>query len=187
MKTTQFPGIVDVKRLKTTVSTQNLARRLAEKDAPAWTLVWADRQSRGRGRLQRHWSSGGGGLYFSVILRPKLKPEKLAQLSLKCGRICAKALRAVTKLNIRIKPPNDILARATEGPAVYKKICGILIEASGCVHAVDWVVIGIGVNVENHIPPSLPQAASIRELSGRRIKREAILDALLQALRTSLK
>ncbi len=205
MKKTRLPGIVRVKRFKTTVSTQNAARRLAEKGAPAWSVVWADRQTGGRGRMDRRWSSGVGGLYFSLILRPKLKPERLAALSLRAGRICAGALRKVSGLAVRIKPPNDVLARPKGSRGPYKKICGILIEASGrplttcgggtssrkrsvgCAPFVEWVIIGIGVNVSNRIPPSLPHAASLAGLSGAAFTEEEVLKAVLRPLRAELK
>lgn len=175
-----------IRHLKTTVSTQSAARRLAEKGAPAWSVVWADRQTGGRGRMDRRWSSGRGGLYLSLILRPSLKPERLAALSLRVGRICAGTLRKIADLDIRIKPPNDVLARPKRSRGPYKKICGILIEASGCAHAVEWVIIGIGVNVSNRIPPTLPHAASLSGLTGAVFKEKNILKALLRNLRAEL-
>ncbi|MFC1679511.1 biotin--[acetyl-CoA-carboxylase] ligase [Elusimicrobiota bacterium] len=175
-------GIRRLVHLRRTVSTQTYARRLADRGAEAWTVVRADRQTRGRGRMERRWSSGAGGLFFSVILRPRMKPSRLPRMSLQAGRACAAALRSATGLDIRIKPPNDILARrARDEP--FRKVCGILIEASGTSREIHWVVVGIGVNVSNRIPRLLPHAASLASLTGRRPCPEAILRKLVRELR----
>ena len=78
-------GTSQVLRLSVTDSTQAVARFLAEQGAPDRTLVWADRQTAGRGRLKRRWDSRLGGLYFSLILRPAFPPSRLAALSLARG------------------------------------------------------------------------------------------------------
>ncbi len=82
-------------RLKSVDSTQTEARRLAAAGAPDGTLVWADRQTAGRGRMDRRWKSAAGGLYVSWLLRPKFAPERLAELSLAVGEALAEALRAL--------------------------------------------------------------------------------------------
>ncbi|MFA6030700.1 MAG: biotin--[acetyl-CoA-carboxylase] ligase [Elusimicrobiota bacterium] len=178
-----FPG--NILRLRSTPSTQAVARRLAAEGAPAWTLVRADRQTRGRGRLERSWSSGAGGLYVSLVLRPRLAPAALADLSLLFGEACAAALRALTGLETFVKPPNDVLARAGDGS--WRKVCGILLEASGDSKMVDWVVAGIGINVRNRIPRALPEAASIQTLTGRAPETDEVLDAVLKELRRRMK
>ena len=71
-----------VLHLTSTESTQDLARQMAEKNCPEWTLIIADRQTHGRGRLGRKWGSTKGGLYFSLVLRPEVPPTALAHLSL---------------------------------------------------------------------------------------------------------
>lgn len=183
----RYPGIRRVRHLKTSVSTQTLARKMAEAHADAWTLIIADKQTGGRGRMDRQWSSGKGGLYFSLILRPSIPPRALAALSLKLGRVCAKTLRERTGLSTRVKAPNDILAKCAGMNKKYKKICGILIEASSQKgDIVDWLLIGIGVNVSNHIPASLPNAASIAGLTGRKIRTEALLKDLLKSIQKVL-
>jgi len=179
--TRRFPGIRRVIHKRTLPSTQTLARELADGDAPEWTLVLADQQSRGRGRLARKWSSGRGGLYFSLILRPRMRPAALPALSLQAGRICARVLAKETGLRTRVKPPNDVLARDARGD--FRKICGILIEAAGGERTLDWVVIGIGVNLDNRIPGKLEQAASIKDLGGDSASKHKLLAALLRALR----
>ncbi|MDE2292617.1 MAG: biotin--[acetyl-CoA-carboxylase] ligase [Elusimicrobia bacterium] len=172
------PGVVRLVRKKTLASTQTLARELADKGAPAWTLVWADRQSHGRGRMDRRWASGAGGLYVSLVLRPRIRPTHLARMSLQAGQAAAEAVAEASGLQTRIEMPNDVLARAPGGE--YKKVCGILIEAAGDSRHIDWVVVGVGVNVNNKVPASLPQAASLAALGGRAYEVEPFLNALLE-------
>ncbi|MBI5596487.1 MAG: biotin--[acetyl-CoA-carboxylase] ligase [Elusimicrobia bacterium] len=176
-KTPLPPGIARLVRKKVVGSTQTLARELADKDAPAWTLVWADKQSHGRGRMDRRWASGPGGLYVSLVLRPRIRPTHLARFSLQAGQAAAETVAEATGLATRIEMPNDVLARAKDG--THKKVCGILIEAAGDSRHIDWVVVGVGINVNNKVPKSLPNAASVKELSGKEFPLEAVLAALL--------
>jgi len=174
-----LPAPIRVIRRKGIGSTQDLARRLADEGAPAWTVIVADRQTRGRGRADRRWSSGRGGLYFSLVLRPRMRPSSLPKLSLQAGRLTARVLAGETGLRIRVKPPNDVLA---EGPGGrFRKVCGILIEAAGGEKRLDWAVVGLGVNISNRIPQDLPDAASLALLGLRRVSKTALLEALLQA------
>jgi len=77
-----IPGIHQIIRLDKVDSTQKKARQLAEEGGPEWTLIVAKSQSAGKGRMDRKWSSAPGGLYFSLLLRPKIAPKRLAELSL---------------------------------------------------------------------------------------------------------
>lgn len=167
-------------RYKSCRSTQETARRLAERGEPAWTLVRAERQRAGKGRMGRRWSSGPGGLYFSLILRPRLSPDGLGRLSLASAEACAAAIARATGLKTAVKPPNDVLAFDPFGAP--RKVCGILLEAAGGEKGVDWLVAGIGVNVNNRVPSSLPQAASLSALAGRRFDRDRVLSAILREL-----
>lgn len=175
-----------VLRLKSAVSTQTRARRMADAGAAAWTAIRADRQTRGRGRMDRRWSSGAGGLYFSLVLRPRISPRRLAALSVKIGKICSKTLGRLSGLKTRVKLPNDVLA-AAPGSREYRKVCGVLIEASGCAHETEWVIVGIGVNVANRIPDSLPHASSLALLSREKFDLDAVFAALVKALKSGLK
>lgn len=164
-------------------STQDEAKRLAEKGAPDGTLVWADRQTRGRGREDRRWFSAQGGVYFSLILRPVLSPDRLARLSTGIGSALAEALGREAGVETRVKPPNDVLARSHEGE--WKKVAGILIEARSDGRDVDWLVVGVGVNVNNPLPAGLVQASSLRSLAGRRFELRPLLDAAVAAVRSA--
>lgn len=178
-----LPGVTQLLRLAKTDSTQAVARFLAEQGAPHGTLVWADRQSAGRGRLKRRWSSGPGGLYVSLVLRPDIAPARLAALSVAAAAAAARAIAGVTGLRTAVKPPNDVYAESPRGP---RKVCGILAEASGGARHVDWVVLGVGVNVNNALP-GLPRAASLKGLTGRRWNLETILSRLLRELAVGMR
>ena len=177
MKTASEPlaGVSQLLRLEVTDSTQTVAKFLAQQGAAEGTLVWADRQTAGRGRLERRWDSRPGGLYVSLILRPGVAPKKLAGLSLTAAEACAKALASLADVETRVKRPNDVLAFRNGAGG---KVCGILIEASGGLKRVDWTVVGIGVNVNNR--PALPGSTSLGALTGRRWDTEKVLRAVLR-------
>ncbi|UPT73105.1 MAG: biotin--[acetyl-CoA-carboxylase] ligase [Elusimicrobiota bacterium] len=164
-------------RRRTIASTQDELRRLAAAGAPDGTVVWADVQTGGRGRLGRRWRSPKGGLYASWLLRPRFAPARLAELSLACGEALAAALRGFGAATT-VKPPNDVLALGADGKA--RKLCGILCEASGTGTTLDWVIVGFGVNVNN--PPPLKRATSLREVAGRRVAVPSVLRACLARL-----
>jgi len=153
-------------RLKSIDSTQDLAKRLAENGGTDRTLIIAERQTKGRGRLRRRWTSDPGGLYLSILFRPQVSPRRLAELSLAFAGAAAKAAARISGLVTTVKPPNDVLARPRAGERHWKKVCGILIEASGSEQT-DWVVVGLGLNVNNRVPARLGHASSLRQLAGR--------------------
>ena len=178
-----------VLHLTSSESTQDLARKMAEEGSPEWTLIIADRQTHGRGRLGRKWGSTQGGLYLSLILRPEVPPTALAHLSLTAASSVAKALSEISRLHTAVKSPNDVLAApATDQPvpaaSSLKKICGILAEASGSSTRTEWVALGIGINVNNKLPKSLQKkAGSLAELAGREFEIPEILRAILGEFR----
>lgn len=178
MSRTALPGVRRLVRLDETDSTQSVARRLAEEGAPDGTLVWALRQTSGRGRMGRRWRSAPGGLYFSWLIRPKFPPARLADFSLACGAAAAAALRDAAGIETAVKPPNDVLARGADGK--LRKLCGILCEASGDSRGLHWLVVGVGVNANN--APPLKRAASLRTLTGRKTALEPLLRAMMSRL-----
>ena len=157
-----LPGVTQLLRLSETDSTQTVARFLAEQGAQDGTLVWADRQTAGRGRMSRKWDSRPGGLYVSLILRPDFPASRLAGLSIATAKAAAESISELTGIHTAVKPPNDVYA-ISDGKA--RKVCGILAEASGGSRRLDWVVVGVGVNVNNKV--KLPTAASLKGLTGR--------------------
>ncbi len=177
MSPLSLPAVTRLVRLSVTASTQDVAKTLAEQGAPAGTAVWADRQTRGRGRMDRVWSSPEGGLYVSIVLRPRLKPPELGGLSLSVAQGLAAALGRLAGLTLAVKPPNDVVVPAPAGPP--RKLCGVLLEASGGETTLDWIVAGIGVNVNNAPPRG---AASLKSLTGRSWDIETVLRELLWEL-----
>lgn len=164
-----------VLRLDETDSTQTVARFLADQGAADRTLVRADRQTGGRGRLDRKWESKPGGLYFTLILRPKLTPARLGEVSLLAGEAVAAALSRHAGVVTAIKAPNDVYALGRDRKP--RKLCGILCEAAGGESRLDWLLVGVGVNVNN--PVSLPTATSLKKLTGRAWDVEKVLGAVL--------
>ena len=170
-------GVRRLVKLAETGSTQAVARGMADEGAPDGTLVWALRQSAGRGRMGRRWRSAPGGLYISWLIRPRFAPGKLAEFSLACGAAAAAALGEFG-VETAVKPPNDVLARGTDGR--WRKLCGILCEASGDSKSLHWLVVGVGVNVDND--PTLKRATSLKALTGRRVGLEPVLRAMMRRL-----
>lgn len=173
----KLAGVRRLVRLTKTDSTQAVARRLAEEGAPDGTLVWALSQTAGKGRMGRRWRSSPGGLYASWLLRPKFKPSRLGELSLACGEALAETLRQFGAIT-SVKPPNDVLALCPDGKV--RKLCGILCEARGDSKKLDWLVIGIGINVNN--PPPLKRSTSLRQLTGQRISLPSVLRSAMTRL-----
>lgn len=145
-------------------STNDVAYSLAEKGIKEGLVILADEQVSGKGRLGRSWSSPPkGGIYMSCVLRPDIIPAEIPRITLLAAVAVAKAIREFSGLMPEIKWPNDILING-------KKVCGILTEMKADQDAVNFIVVGIGVNV-NTPPDELPKiATSLREelsLTGR--------------------
>ena len=161
-------------------STNTYARRLAEQGASEGELVIADSQTDGRGRLGRHWVSPPNlNLYFSVILRPKLPPARAPQITLMAAVALAETLQSLLPVPPAIKWPNDITVNG-------KKLAGILTEMSCGTNAVDFVILGIGVNVNYPVdlmPEAIRQrATSVSAECQKKISREDFLRRLIQHL-----
>ena len=138
---TKLLGKGDIIYFKEIDSTNREARDLAEKGAPEGSLVLSEAQTKGRGRKGRTWfSPSKGGIYISLILRPTISPAEAPKFTLLTAVAIAEALLSMTPLNINIKWPNDILING-------KKIAGILTEMSTEMDAVNYIVVGLGLNV----------------------------------------
>jgi BirA family transcriptional regulator, biotin operon repressor / biotin---[acetyl-CoA-carboxylase] ligase len=157
-------------------STNDLALRLTQVPVPEGTVVVADEQTAGRGRLGRSWASPRGGVWLSVILSPNLPLESVPIVGFAAAIAAAVAIRKTTGLLARLKWPNDVLVDG-------KKVVGVLTEAAP---APGWVVVGIGMNanIAGDILPEVPghRAASLQTLLGRPIDREALTRTLLLEL-----
>jgi len=155
-------------------STNDEALSLAAKGAPEGTLVAADRQTAGRGRLGRPWTSPPSvGLYASLLLRPPLGRGELTLLPLLAGVAVAEAIQQTADCEALLKWPNDVLIGG-------RKVAGILVEAEMSEDSRAVVVAGLGVNVSTaagDLPPRvLYPATSLLIETGRRIDRETLLD-----------
>lgn len=163
-----------------TDSTNRQAMVLAAAGAPEGTLVVAETQTGGRGRRGRVWfSPTGENIYASVILRPTIPPSQAPRITLMTAVALAEALRKQANLPARIKWPNDVLISG-------KKIAGILTEISTDMDRVDYVVIGLGVNVntrEADLPSDIAElATSVRIASGSRVSRATLLCGILESI-----
>jgi BirA family biotin operon repressor/biotin-[acetyl-CoA-carboxylase] ligase len=161
-------------------STNSHARELAEKGAAEGEVVLAESQSHGRGRLGRRWESPPlANLYLSVVLRPKLAPVHAPQITLMAAVALVESVAAFIAQKAAIKWPNDILVNG-------KKLAGILTEAVCVPERVEYVILGIGVNVNypiERMPEELRQrATSLMDLMGIDVNRESFLRRLIQDL-----
>lgn len=161
-------------------STQDIAKELARQGAAEGTIAIAESQTKGRGRVGKHWSSPAKvGIYTSILLKPKLKPAETLQIPLIAGVTVCQAIEKATPLKPRIKWPNDIILAG-------KKVGGILTEMSAEIDRVDYVVLGIGINVNT--PESLlvegikGEATSLAEECGEYVSRVKLLQCLLAEL-----
>ncbi len=161
-------------------STNTEARRLAENGAAEGEVVVAEAQSRGRGRLGRVWESPPFvNLYLSIILRPNLAPAHAPQITLMAAVALAETVGAFLGRPPAIKWPNDILVDG-------RKLAGILAEAACDSERVEFVVLGIGVNLNygfDSMPAQLRErATSLTQLTGQPVARENLLRRLIQDL-----
>ena len=166
--------------LKLTASTNADAFRLAEDGAIEGTIVLADSQTGGKGRRGRVWSSPAGvNLYCSVVLRPAIMPHEAPQLTFLSAVAAARAIEQTTKLAPEIKWPNDLLISG-------KKVAGLLNEMSAETDGINFVILGIGVNLNmtaDQFPDDLRQpATSLLLESGERVDRSRFTSTMLNEL-----
>ncbi|MGE0087592.1 MAG: biotin--[acetyl-CoA-carboxylase] ligase [Desulfococcaceae bacterium] len=155
-----------------TNSTMNIARDLARKGCPGFTVVIAGRQTQGRGRLQRQWFSDEGGLYFTVVVRPEIPAVLASRVNFAASLTLAGTLRRLFGIEAGVKWPNDILVNE-------KKLCGMLSEMETEADMVSFVSIGMGINVNNDPAVSEPNAVSLKNLLGYEVSKKELLSAFL--------
>jgi BirA family biotin operon repressor/biotin-[acetyl-CoA-carboxylase] ligase len=155
-------------------STNDVARTLAWMGEPEGTVVVAQTQTAGRGRLGREWASPPGGLWFSVILRPIAAPHDVPMLVLAAGVAASRGIERGCGVRVGLRWPNDLMVGGG-------KVGGILAEAGPGLR---WVVLGIGVNA-NLAPGSLPGGAtSLSAVTGEVVDRATLLRATLTEIET---
>lgn len=161
-------------------STQKIAHRLAYENASEGTVIIAEEQLSGRGRMDRPWHSPKyTGIWMSVILRPNIPPSRAPQLTLITAVAVVQAIEELTNLSPQIKWPNDILLNG-------KKVTGILTELQADVDRVISIIIGIGINVNQQLedyPKELQTiATSLAIESGNKLQRAEMIKILLNKL-----
>jgi BirA family transcriptional regulator, biotin operon repressor / biotin---[acetyl-CoA-carboxylase] ligase len=170
----------DLRVFQATTSTNDVAEKLARDGVPEGVVVLAEAQSQGRGRFGRKWlSPARKGLWFSVLLRPRLPLEAATRLTVAAATALVRAIRQQVPITPQIKWPNDVVISG-------RKCAGVLTELSGEPDAIRHAILGIGVNVNltgEDIPPDLrPVATSLRVEVGRPIDRPALAAQILREL-----
>lgn len=156
-------------------STLDLAHSLGQGGAPSGLLVLAEEQTGGRGRQGRAWHSPRGGIWLTVLLRPKTAPAGGA-LAIRAGLAAVDALEAVAPaLAPRLKWPNDIMVRGA-------KAGGILCEARWNGETLAWVAVGLGLNVHGRVPDEVRGSAIALSEAAPGLSRSAILAELVPKL-----
>jgi BirA family biotin operon repressor/biotin-[acetyl-CoA-carboxylase] ligase len=154
-------------------STNDVAKQKARQGAKEGTVIVAEEQTAGRGRIKRRWLSPRGSIALSMILYPPL--AYLPSLIMVASLAVARSIEQVTNLKAKIKWPNDVLVND-------KKICGILVESDVRGNKVDYAVIGIGLNVNlklSEFPQIAPMATSLSRELGREVSRREVIRSLL--------
>ncbi len=173
---TEVLGKRDIVYFTETDSTNTRAKELAVRGAPDGALVLSEKQTKGRGREERNWfSPSRDGIYLSLILRPSIPPGEAPVITLLTAVAVAETLLSLTRLKIAIKWPNDILVGG-------KKLAGILTEMTTQGDSIDYVVVGLGLNVNM---PRFPddirdKATSILIETGKRFSRVRIIREYLK-------
>ncbi len=157
-------------------STNIYAKKLAKKGVSEGCVVIADMQEKSRGRKDRIWSSPKNGLWFSVILHPKIPPNNAMMITMAASISVVEAIKKRTNLKPMIKWPNDILVNS-------KKICGILTELDAEMDCINYIILGIGINVNNIICKELKDIATSLKIETKKdLSRVKLLADILNNL-----
>jgi BirA family biotin operon repressor/biotin-[acetyl-CoA-carboxylase] ligase len=170
----------DIRVFQETQSTNDVAEKLARDGVGEGVVVFAESQTRGRGRLGRKWiSPARKGLWFSVLLRPDLRPQAATQLTVAAATALVRAVHGHTGLHAEIKWPNDILIRG-------KKVAGVLTELSAELDHIKYIVLGIGVDVNLSASDLLADvrkiATSLKIEAGQAFRRADLAATILAEL-----
>ena len=170
----------DIRVFEETTSTNDVIEKLARDGVKEGVVVFAESQTKGRGRLGRKWMSPTHkGLWFSILLRPELSPQETTQLTVASATALRRAIKNVAGISAEIKWPNDLLIGG-------KKVVGILTEMSAEVDRVRHVILGIGVDVNQdaaEFPPELRKiATSLKVEAGEEISRAELATEILREL-----
>ncbi|OGX14784.1 MAG: biotin--[acetyl-CoA-carboxylase] ligase [Omnitrophica WOR_2 bacterium RBG_13_41_10] len=160
-------------------STMDIATGLGIKGSPEGTIVVAETQTKGRGRMARCWFSPKyKGIYLSIILRPDILPNSTPLLTLLCAVSILEAIKSQIGLDTKIKWPNDLLIH-------NKKVGGILTELNAEMDITHFVVIGIGLNVNNDKKSLVEGATSLKEEAKEEVGRLSLIQDILRSIETN--
>jgi len=168
----------DIRVFEQTTSTNDVVEKLARDQAKEGVVIFAEAQTKGRGRLGRKWvSPSKKGLWFSVLLRPNLRLQAATQITIASATALRRAIHSQTALDAKIKWPNDILIGG-------KKVAGILTELNAELDRIKYIIVGIGVDVNLSLaefPAELrAEATSLKIQSGKLIERAELAVAILR-------
>ncbi len=177
---TEFPGWESrVHHFHVADSTMHHARELARAGAEEGTLIIAEQQSAGRGRLERSWLSPAGGIYMTLVTRPAVAPAQAPRMNLLAAVAVSDAIERLFGVPARVKWPNDVLI---EG----RKVCGILAEMEAETDAVRFVNVGIGLNANMPIADVQEGAVSLFELLGAPVDRVRLVREIVAGVLSRL-
>ncbi len=153
-------------------TTMDKAKFLAKNDAPHLSVVIAENQTTGRGRLNRKWFSSKGGLWFTLILKPNTPPPLAYIYNFAASLSLSRSLKGLFDVNVSVKWPNDLLLDG-------KKLAGLLSEMETRGDMVEFINIGIGINVNNQPQKNEPKAISLKDVLHKSVSRRLILETFL--------
>ena len=170
----------DIQVFQETTSTNDVVEKFARDEVKQGVVVFAESQTKGRGRLGRKWASPGRkGLWFSILLRPNLRPQQATQLTITSATALRRAIQSHTGLSPEVKWPNDIVLGG-------KKVAGILTELAAELDHVKYVILGIGVDVNLNavdFPADFRKTATSLKLElGKPLSRPELAVAILREL-----
>jgi BirA family biotin operon repressor/biotin-[acetyl-CoA-carboxylase] ligase len=157
-------------------STMDIATQFAMNGLPEGTLILTEAQTKGRGRLGRQWLSPKyKGIYLSLILKPRILPNQAPTLTLLAAVSICEAVKEISGLDAQIKWPNDIILH-------NKKLGGILTELNAEMDETRFIIVGIGLNVNNDTKTIPEGATSLREQKKENINRIELLQEILRRI-----
>ena len=160
-------------------TTMDKAKSLAKNNAPHLSVVIAENQTTGRGRLNRKWFSSKGGLWFTLILKPVTPPVLSYIYNFAASLSLSKSLRQLFNLDVSVKWPNDLLLDG-------KKLVGLLSEMETRGDMVEFINIGIGINVNNQPQKFEPKAISLKDVLHKKVSRRLILETFLDEFKNRI-
>ena len=159
------------------MSTNTVAKFLAENDVESGSVVLSEKQSNAKGRLGKQWESPLGGIWLSLILNPKVDHSKIPMITLATGVVVIKTLERIGITNAEIKWPNDVFING-------KKVCGILTEAITKFNVIDKVIVGVGIDANfevNELSEELQEGTTTLDIElGHRVDENEVIRIFLE-------